>query len=106
MDRSQFLTNFNSLSFFHGFLDYVKVNITEKETTATMNERGSFIQLLFVLLFQIGFRLLGETFDFFTKVFLFILVDVLMVLIVVYEWFNSEAGWKIWVKEVCGEPKK
>jgi len=100
MDRKQLHVNFNSLSFFHGFLDYVKVNITEKETTATMNERGSFIQLLFILLFQIGFRLIGEHFNFFTKVFLFVLVDLLMILITLFEWFKIEAEWQTWLLKV------
>ena len=106
MDRKQFLTNLDSLNFFHGILDYVKVNITKKETTNSMNEISSSTQILFFILFQIGFRLLGENFDFFTKVFLFALVDVLMVLVVVSEWFQQKCEWDLWVMKVCGEQKK
>jgi len=71
-----------------------------------MNEIRSFTQILFIFLFQIGFRLISEPFDLFTKVFLFILVDLLMILVVISEWFCSKVEWKIWVKEVCGAPKK
>ena len=57
-------------------------------------------QILFFILFQVAFRLLGETFDFFTKVFLFVLVDVLMVLIALFEWFKIEAEWQTWLLKV------
>ena len=102
MDHKQLRVNFNSLSFFHGFLDYVKANITEEETTTAMNEIRSSTQILFILLFQIGFRLISEPFDFFTKAFLFVLVDLLMILVVISEWFSSKVEWKIWVQKVSG----
>ena len=65
-----------------------------------MNEINSFSQILFFILFQVAFRLIGEPFDFFTKVFLFILVDVLMVLIALFEAFKIEAEWQTWLLKV------
>ena len=103
MDRKQFHADNHTSHKLHGFLDSAKANITEEETTTAMNEIRSSTQILFILLFQIGFRLISEPFDFFTKAFLFILVDVLMVLIVVSEWFNSKVEWQLWVKEIYGE---
>ena len=100
MVRKQFLTNHDSAHVHNGILDYVKVNITEEATTNSMNEINSFSQILFFILFQVAFRLIGEPFDFFTKVFLFILVDLLMVLIVVSEWFNSKVEWQTWLLKV------
>ena len=61
---------------------------------------NSLSQILFFILFQVAFRLIGEPFDFFTKVFLFILVDILMVLIALFEAFKIEAEWQIWTKSL------
>ena len=61
---------------------------------------NSFSQILFFILFQVAFRLISEPFDFFTKVFLFILVDLLMILVVISEWFCSKIEWKIWTRKV------
>ena len=61
---------------------------------------NSFSQIFFFILFQIGFRLIGEHFDFFTKVFLFVLVDLLMIAIALFEWFKIEAEWQTWLLKV------
>ena len=65
-----------------------------------MNEISGSTQILFIILFQIGFRLLGEHFDFFTKVLLSVLVDLLMLLIVLFEAFKIQAEWQTWVMKV------
>ena len=69
-----------------------------------MNEL-SFTQILFILLFQIGFRLVGESISLYPKILLFLLVDVCMVMIAIFEWFKIEVEWQTWVLKVCGEPK-
>ena len=70
-----------------------------------MNEINSSTQILFFILFQVDFRLLGENFDFFTKVFLFILVDLLMILVVVSEWFCSKVEWQTWLRKFVENQK-
>ena len=98
MVRKQFLVNLDSAHVHDGLHNFDAFDWVEKETTS-MNELSS-TQILFILLFQIGFRLIGEHFDFFTKVFLFILVDVLMVLIVAFEAFKIQAEWQTWLLKV------
>ena len=70
-----------------------------------MNEISGPTQILFFILFQVDFRLLGENFDFFTKVFLFILVDLLMILVVVSEWFCSKVEWQTWLRKFVENQK-
>ena len=96
----QFLTNFNSGHVHDGLRDFVKATIGKKETA--MTELSSSTQILFFILFQIGFRLIAEPIELFTKVFLFVLVDVLMVLVVVSEWFQQKCEWDLWVQKVSG----
>jgi len=100
MVRKQFLVNLDSAHVHDGLHNFDAFDWAwaEKETTS-MNELSS-TQILFILLFQIGFRLIGEHFDFFTKIFLFILVDVLMVLIVAFEAFKIQAEWQTWLLKV------
>jgi hypothetical protein len=67
-----------------------------------VTELSSFSQALFILFFQIAFRLIGEPFSLTPKLFLFFLVDVCMVLIIVSEWARVETEWKIWILKVFG----
>jgi len=71
-----------------------------------MNGENPFTQIIFIFLFQISFRLLGEPFNLSTKIFLYVLIDVLMASIVVSEWLGFKAEWEIWNRKLFGEPKK
>ena len=71
-----------------------------------MTEISSPSQIIFILLFQISFRLLGEPINLSTKICLYALIDVLMVSIVVFEWLMFGVDEKIWIFKVFGEPKK
>ena len=61
---------------------------------------SSFSQIFFFILFQIGFRLVAENISLYPKILLFLIVDIYMVMIAVFEWFNSEVEWQTWVMKV------
>jgi len=62
--------------------------------------KTSFSQIFFFILFQIAFRLVGEPISLYPKILLFLMVDVCMIAIALFEWFNSEAEWQIWIQKV------
>ena len=64
---------------------------------------NSFNQILFFILFQIGFRLVAENISLYPKILLFLTVDICMIAIAVFEWFVVVSDWHFWVLEVCGE---
>jgi hypothetical protein len=71
-----------------------------------MSETNSLTQLVFVLLFQIGFWLVRFPLPFNIKILSYMIVDFSMLTIVVFEWFMFTVEWQIWVKKVYGETKQ
>ena len=61
---------------------------------------NSFSQILFFILFQIGFRLVAENISLYPKILLFLMVDVCMIAIALFEWFKIEAEWQTWLLKV------
>ena len=98
MVRSQFSVNHNFAVKFHGFLGHDATNRAKKETT---NMKTSFTQILFFILFQIAFRLVGEqTISLYPKILLFLMVDVCMIAIALFEWFVVVSDWHFWLLKV------
>ena len=61
---------------------------------------NSLSQILFIILFQIGFRLVAENISLYPKILLFLMVDVCMIAIALFEWFKIEAEWQTWLLKV------
>ena len=61
---------------------------------------NSFSQILFFILFQIGFRLVAENISLYPKILLFLMVDVCMIAIALFEWFKIDAEWQTWLLKV------
>ena len=62
----------------------------------------SFSQVILVILFQLVFYLIGQPIPVAVKLFMFALIDVMIIMIAVFEWFNSEAEWQTWTQKVSG----
>ena len=69
-----------------------------------MNEK--FTQLVFVLLFQINFKLISLPLEFHTKFLLYALIDACMLSIIMFQLFIFEVEWEIWVLKVFGSVEK
>ena len=61
---------------------------------------NSFSQVIVVILFQLVFYLIGQPIPIAVKLFMFALIDIMIIMIAVFEWFNSEAEWQIWTKSL------
>jgi len=61
---------------------------------------NSFSQVIVVILFQLVFYLIGQPIPVAVKLFMFALIDIMIIMIAVFEWFNSEAEWQIWTKSL------
>ena len=67
---------------------------------------NSLNQVILVILFQLVFYLIGQPIPNSVKLFMFALIDSMVIMVIVSEWFQQKCEWDLWVMKVCGEPKK
>ena len=66
--------------------------------------KTSFSQMIVVILVQLAFYVLGQPLNA-VKLFMFALIDAMVIMVAVCEWYNSKIEWQLWVKEIYGESK-
>ena len=63
--------------------------------------KTSFSQMIVVILVQLAFYALGQPINA-VKLFMFALIDAMVIMVAVCEWYNSKVEWQQWVKEIFG----
>ena len=66
--------------------------------------KTSFSQVIVAILVQLAFYVLGQPLNT-VKLFTFALIDAMVIMVAVCEWYGTKLEWQLWVKEIYGESK-